>query len=294
MAQDITPEQRDLIVNRITTSAREAIDSLKLNADQARLVIDNPDGLARIVGDVIRNLIALFVGVEERVNNEACLMLSADEVAKLSAWYPDYIPEGIKSAREILGNDFISPGEIEASRPGLVYSLLQWQELSNSVPSKEVLEWCRDNGFMLVAGPPRPMSLLEIHELDRGHLHSKEANWYAAESEAFASYDKAACRWLMLRKEPVPDSIEKTWDEQQQLLSSLEVTPNVAEQVWGLAIYKAVRGVGLLRFVYVRTSSTDSDGNRVSVGCFDRDGTILVPHYNHCRYDRIGISSSRK
>ena len=210
-------------------------------------------------------------------------------IARYSTKAPDYT-----AAREILGNDFISPEEIASSRSGIVYNPKQLHELGNSVPAKEVLEWCRDNGFMLVAGPPRPMSLLDIRELDRGHFYSKEGGWYAAESEAFARNDKATCRWLMLRKEPVPGSTSKTWDEQQKLLSSLEVTPNVADQVWGMTTYKAVRGVYLLPSVYVRTSSVDSGGGRVGVGFFVGGGLGVSVWSDLGRSVGLGVSSSRK
>lgn len=212
-----------------------------------------------------------------------------DLIARLSTKAPDY-----SVAREILGNDFVSPEEIAAVRPGVVYNPKQLLELGNTVPSREVLEWCRDNGFMVVAGPARPTSLLDIRELERSHFYSKEGGWYAADSETFARNDKATCRWLMLRKEPVPGSTSKTWDEQQKLLSSLEVTPNVAEQVWGMTTYKAVRGVYLLPSIYVRTSSVDSSGFRVNVGDFDGDG-LGVGHWNdHVRSGHLGVSSSRK
>ncbi|MFZ2682165.1 MAG: hypothetical protein WAZ14_03675 [Patescibacteria group bacterium] len=266
MTSKITPELRAKSLDDFVVKMREIIDVMVLDDDQLLSFIKNYEAIAHILGDALTPAIARF-----------------------SEEMPAYTV-----AREILGNDFISPGEIEANRPGLVYSLSQWQELSNSVPSKEVLEWCRDNCFMLLPGPPRPMSLLDVRELDRGHFYSKENGWYAAESEAFARNDKATCRWLMLRKEHVPDSIEKTWDEQQQLLSSLEVTPNVAEQVWGMTTYKAVCGVYLLAAVYVRTSSVDLSGYRVGVGVFDGHGLDLYYWRDHTQYSNIGVSSSRK
>jgi len=212
-----------------------------------------------------------------------------DLIARLSTKAPDY---GV--AREILGNDFVSPEEIAAARRGIVYNPKQVMELGNTVPSKEVLEWCRDNGFMVVAGPSRPTSLLDIRQLERNHFYSKEGGWYANDGETFAKSDKATCRWLMLRKEPVPDSTNKSWSEQKRLLSSLEAVPNAAEQVWGMTTYKAVRGVYLFPSMYVRTSSVDSGGARVRVGHFDEYGLYVHCWGDHGRYDSLGVSSSRK
>lgn len=212
-----------------------------------------------------------------------------DLIARLSTKAPDY-----SVAREILGNDFVSPEEIAAVRPGVVYNPKQLLELGNTVLSREVLEWCRDNGFMVVAGPARPTSLLDIRELERSHFYSKEGGWYAADSEKFARNDKATCRWLMIRKEPVPGSTNKKWSEQERMLSSLEVVPNAAEQVWGMTTYKAVRGVYLLPSIYVRTASVGSNGARVLVGRFVERGLNVSNWDDHARDDYLGVSSSRK
>ena len=210
-------------------------------------------------------------------------------IARLSTKAPDY-----SVAREILGNDFVSPEEIATARRGVVYNPKQLLELGNTVPSKDVLEWCRDNGFMVVAGPSRPTSLLDIRELERSHFYTKEGGWYANDSETFARNDKATCRWLILRKEPVPGSTNKTWNEQEKLLSEVEVVPNAAEMVWGMTAYKAVRGVYLLSSVYVRTSSVGSFGDRVGVGLFGEGGLGVHCWYDRDRYDLLGVSSSRK
>lgn len=210
-------------------------------------------------------------------------------IVRYSTKAPDYTV-----AREILGNDFVSPEETAAARKGVVYNPKQLFELGNTVPPREVLKWCRDNGFMVVAGPACPMSLLDIRELERSHFYSKEGGRYANDSEIFARNDKATCRWLVLRKEPVPGSMNKTCSEQGRMLSSREVVPNAAEQVWGMTTYKAVRDVFLLPSIYVRTSSVDSFGVRVSVGCFRETGLGVFCWGGQDRFGFLGVSSSRK
>lgn len=209
-------------------------------------------------------------------------------IARYSAKLPDFT-----LAREILGDDFLAPEEIAAAR-GLTYNEEQVAELERTLPDRETLEWLKKNGYMLVAGSPREMSLLDVRELDRGYFRSKEGGWYAEQREAFARNDKVTCRWLMLRKGIVPNSTSKTWGEQQKLLSDLELTPNVAEQVWGMTTYKAVRGVYLLGSLYARTSSVDSDGHHVDVGRFDEDGLYVLHWYDDGRDRYVGVASARK
>lgn len=208
-------------------------------------------------------------------------------VRRFTAKVPDY-----DLARTILGKDFISPEEVAKSRKGVVYTDDQLAQFGDTVPSQEVLEWCRDNSYMVVAGPNKPMSLLEVRDLRSDYFYSKEGGWYA--EQAFAQNDKAETRWIMLRKEPVPGSTSKNWNEQQALLSDDEATLNAAEVVWCVTTYKAVRNIYLLPSVYVRTSSLGSDGDRVNVGHFDSVGLRVDSYWDAYRNGNVGLSTARK
>ena len=207
-------------------------------------------------------------------------------IRRFSTKAPDYT-----LAQTILGKDFITPEEVSKSR-GLTYSEDQLAKFGDTLPSQEVLVWCRDNGYMVVAGPNKPMSLLEVREMKSRYFYSKSGGWYS--DQKFARNDKADTRWIIVRKEPVPESTSKTWDEQQALLSDVEITPNAAEVVWAITTYKAVRDIYLLSNIYVRTSSLDSDGDRVFVGGFDDRGLSVYIWYDVYRYSSIGVSSARK
>ncbi len=200
-------------------------------------------------------------------------------------------------ARAILGDDFISPEDIMKSRKSVVYTDDQLSEFWRTVPSQKVLEWCRDNGYMLIAGPSRPLSLREVRSLKKDHFYRKKRGWYA--KQAFAQSDKADTRWIMLRKEPVPQSTLKNRNEQQALLSDDEVTPNVAEVVWCVTTFKAVRDTYLFSSFFVRTSSLgsvgiSSVGNRVIAGIFGAEGLRVSYCWDDDRNGFIGVSVARK
>jgi hypothetical protein len=209
-------------------------------------------------------------------------------IRRFSAVTPNY-----DLARTILGKDFISPEEVTKSR-GVAYTDDQLAKFGDTLPSQEVLEWCRDNGYMIVAGPNKSMSLLEVRELKSEYFYSKQGGWYTGASETFSRNDKVGTGWIMIRKDPVPESIGKNWNEQQVLLSEVEITPNAAEVVWAVTTYKAVRGVNLLPSPYVRTSSLDSVGRRVSVGYFDSGGLDVNVYWVNRRHDNLGVSAARK
>ena len=205
----------------------------------------------------------------------------------------------LEFARTILGRDFISPEDIMKSCKGVVYTDEQLSQFHDTTPSQEVLEWCRDNGYILIAGPNRPMSLLEIRSLKNNyfpksdHIYSQEDGcWY--EDEGFARNDKVETGWIMVLKEPVPQSTSMKWNEQQGLLSETEVTPNVAEVAWCLTTYKAVRNTYLLPTVYVRTSSIDSNSYRVDIGYFTAKGLDLLNCSDDRNLENLGLSAARK
>lgn len=207
-------------------------------------------------------------------------------IRRFSTNAPDYI-----LAQSILGADFITPEEVSKSR-GIVYTEDQIIKFGYTLPSQEVLVWCRNNSYMVIAGPNQSLSLIEVRELKCEYFYSRSGGWYS--EQKFAHNDKVDTRWIMVRKKPVPESTSKTWDEQQELLSDVEVTPNVAEVVWAITTYKAVRDIYLLPNMYVRTSSLDLCGHRVNVGLCDVMGICVNFWYDDvCRF-MVGVSSARK
>lgn len=217
--------------------------------------------------------------------------------------FQDYIAAGISRfasklpdytlARLILGKDFIPPGEIATTR-GVTYTDEQLAKFGDTLPTQEALGWCRDNGMMLVAGPPTAMSLFGILAINADFFYPKGFDWCLDKVQKFARDDKAEPAWIALRKDPVEDSFSKNWSEQQALVEGPMTIPNAAEAVWGLTTYKAVRNVYLLDELDVRTSSLDSSGASVVVGHFNFNGLYVSDYYRDGRFPILGVSASRK
>src|ERR1700722_9002644 len=106
-------------------------------------------------------------------------------VRRFTAKQPNY-----DLARTILGKDFISPEEVAQSRK-ITYTDEQLATFGETLPAQDVLEWCRDNGTMLSAGPPKAMSLLDVRALHAPYFYSKEGGWYAESKQTFSRDDKA-------------------------------------------------------------------------------------------------------
>ena len=209
-------------------------------------------------------------------------------IRRFSAKDPDYT-----LAKQILGDDFITPEEIAKAR-GVVYSSEHIESLANSIPPEDTLRWCRDNGYAIMTAPPTAMSLLDVRSFQNAHFYSKEGGWYEKDAEKFSRDDKTTFGWLTIRKDIVPKSTSKNWNEQQKLISGVERVPNAAEMSWFITTYFEVRGVRLFERIYVRTSSLDSVGDRVYVGYSVAKGLGVYYYWDGSRHDRLGLSSARK
>ena len=208
-------------------------------------------------------------------------------IRRFSTKAPDYT-----LAQSILGTDFITPEEVTKARPSIIYTDEQITALAESLPSEEMLRWCKENGYAVMPVSPTAMSLLDVRELKSAHFYSKTGGWYA--DQKFAREDKTSSGWLAIRKTPVPNSTSKNWVEQGRLLSALETVPNAAEVSWFITTYFEVRGVRLFESIYVRTSSLDSDGRRVRVGGFGAEGLNVHSWGDGGRSEIFGLSSARK
>jgi hypothetical protein len=205
----------------------------------------------------------------------------------------DETPKGYALATLILGDDFISHEDV-ANAYRFHYSDEQVEAFAYTLPDEKTLQWLRTNGYMLWATPPSEMNLLQVRDLDNQLFYSKSEGWYAESQLTFSREDVVkAGQWLMVRKEPYPNSRKKNWDEQQKLLTEVEHVPNAPEMAYAVTAYYKVRGVYLLKGVYVRTSSVDADGGRVIVGLFDGDGLYFGRYSADFRHDDLGVSSSR-
>lgn len=232
--------------------------------------------------------------VVKRRNLAEYLQMGCPKVNGSGEVVTNQLPEGHELTRLILGDDYITPEEL-ANAYGTSYSDEQLEHFADTLPDTQTILWLRANGYMLIAGPSTEMNLLEIRELDNKLFYSKTEGWYAEKDQKFAKNDKVkAGEWLAIRKDEVPNSLCKTWTEQQDLITDPEHVPNAPKVSYAVTAYFKVRGIYLLRGKYVRTSSVSADGNHVDVGHFDGDGLNVDNYWDDYRRDYIGVASSRK
>ncbi len=193
-----------------------------------------------------------------------------------------------KRAREIMGKRFF--GVEEAIRHfGVNPSRQQLAALAEVPYSEDVLIASKETHVLVARFP---LSILDIRgKVERPLFRNHEAAWY--NNEAFAK-DRGEVSWHLVREIPVLESIGKTWNEQQALLGGQDETPSAQVLVYVIIGHYLTTGERLFEKVYVRTSSVDSDGDRVLVGYFDAEGLLVNLCWDAYRYSNLGVASARQ
>lgn len=204
------------------------------------------------------------------------------------------LPEGEDLCRLILGDDFLSTEDI-AKVYGWSYSDDQLRNFTKTLPDLKELGCLVNNNYMLVAGPPMKMNLPQIYK-HNPHIFYAE---YTGDRYKFSPMDKVSAKWLKFRKDEVPNSSCRNWEEQQKLISKSEYVPNVSEVSYAIAAYYRVRNVRLFEHKSVRTCSLDVNGRCIDVGDFQDRGRLIGGIHVNCRWGTekpsfIGVSSAWK
>ena len=211
-------------------------------------------------------------------------------------------------ARSILGDDFISPEEIQSGYKGFNYCSEVLRYLADTFPSEEVVVWLHNNNYVLIAGPPSPMSILEIRHRYWDLFYTIYQNWYDKREWASSEWrEEVKSEWIMIRKGAVPDSTDKPLREQEKLLLKGEHVPSITGVAWSEATYKENRGKWLFGSMEVRTSTLtllqdhNSPGiqphmvyGNVVFGWSNRGGIGVTACLDYQKCWDLGLASARK
>lgn len=171
-------------------------------------------------------------------------------------------------AYEILGDDFISP--LETADPhqviggrSLTYTREQLETFAATLPRRETLEWCKAHEFIVVAGPPRPLSFLNILTLKRGHFHPASYRDHYCDDVP----GKILPQWLILRKQPVLllNPHNEPVDATIRRLPKEERPANAAELVWGMIAYREKTSRFLIPLGKLVATASPLDSGRLTV-----------------------------
>lgn len=193
-----------------------------------------------------------------------------------------------KLARKIMGENFF--GIEEAMKYFEVEPTKEQMEALEEIPfTKKVLMDLKSTHILVAVFP---ISILDISKKADDLLPCPhDDGWCMFE---FAE-NKGVIGWQLVRKTPVEDSKDETWDEQLKHLSKNDEVPSA--QIMVYTIIGCYKNTGKKYFdndVFVRTSSICS-GDYVLVGDFFSWLSVHEDEFwDGRRHTRLGLSSVRK
>lgn len=197
-----------------------------------------------------------------------------------------YKPEVVANlrARAIMGKNFF--GIEEAKKYfNIVPTEEQLFTLSKIPFSDATLRKCRDTHLLVSVFP---LSLSDIREKKRELFY--RFRWYITED--FAK-EKGDAQWQLIRKTPVPGSLNVPMSDQLILMRDDEDVPSARVMVYAIIGYFLSTGERLFEQTNVRCSDIDSTDFRVYVGLFDSRGLNIYHNWDgYCR-PHIGIASAQ-
>ncbi len=202
----------------------------------------------------------------------------------------DEVPSGNvtpEEAAQIMGSNF-HPVAAAAAAFGFRPSAKHKRELLNVPFGREILSTCQRTHILV---PGLPLSITDIHKLAAREFYSQADPWYGQAEQKFGR-DKIKLGWYLVRKDAVPNSTSRTWNEQQGLVPEGEFVPEANLAVYAAILHKLQTGERLFSRVWVRTNSGTAHGGPGGVG-FRSDG-LFVGSWDDDAYSSIGVASARK
>jgi hypothetical protein len=213
-----------------------------------------------------------------------------------------------KFARAILGKNFFGVEEW-ATLYGVNFTNKQLREIAEFPWNEDVLnapcpfykgKSIKETHFAFLgldSFKGKPLTVIKWQE-----LHSKSGQprfysyapdcWYA--KEKFAINSTCRFRWYLMPLEIIPDSTEKTYQEQVAMLSTEYEVPLAIEEITKLILYYRKNGIYLNPTNYGRCQDVSSGGFRVRVGLFDSVGLDVDYWWGDDRNYFVGLAASRK
>jgi hypothetical protein len=213
-----------------------------------------------------------------------------------------------KLARAIIGKNFFGVEEWSALY-GVNFTKKQLREIADFPWNEDVLNapcsFVKDKsvkethfaflGLDLIKSKPLPIiKWQELHpESGQPRFYSYAPDcWYT--KEKFANEPNCKFRWYLMPLEIVPNSTDKTYQEQVAMLPAEYEVPLAIEEVTKLILYYRKNGIDLNPTRWGRCQDVSSDGHRVYVGLFDPGGLDVDDYWDGNRRCNLGLSASRK
>ena len=205
---------------------------------------------------------------------------------------------------EIMGKNFVSPAQYCKAMRMRVRFTDDERKLLDKLPDAlhpdvlaEELEVTKGQVLLF---PPHPKVthpfMRELYGVDPASQPCMYNNdwWLGDRGDPFRD-NSLPLGWRLVRTRFEPDSTDKTWDKQENLIPDTHVRTQALEVTQaGFLIYRLQDGKRILENSYAWCQEVDGNGFRVVVGRFDRNGWDVFAYHPGSSWSFIGLLVSRK
>jgi hypothetical protein len=223
--------------------------------------------------------------------------------------------QGLADAAAALGDAVLGPEQIA---PALGYdplSVLTSEERSGvaRVPfTPRELEQARGEGAFLVLRIPRdpdqPLTMLALAERLQGGLdpkvhkgvgYSLRDEW-TIDTQPFATNDTCAAGWWLVRRAPLPGTLNRGYRAQDDVLAGLggarddrPARRSAVEIAYDTLLWHRVRGERLLADAWDWSRSPSNDQGYAALGEFGTAGLGVIAYSRAVRFGTLGVCPQR-
>lgn len=220
---------------------------------------------------------------------------------------------GLEEARRILGDRVLGPEEIVAALGGDPLAALapSEREVAARIPyDTAVLEAAKVEDCMLVLRVTQdadgPLTIMRLDERFAGGIdpcahtgvgYELRDEWTIG-AQPFATTEHCAPGWTLVRRTPLPATVNKTRQAQEAVLparspSSPPSRRSAVEIVYDTLLWHHARGERLLGDAWDWSRSASTDGGFAAVGNFDDAGLRIVAYSPAVRFGTLGVCTQR-
>jgi hypothetical protein len=218
---------------------------------------------------------------------------------------------GLDEAARRLGRAVLGPREIAAALgfdPLAVLTPAERRAVARVPFSPADLERAHANGEMLVLRIPRdpagPLTLLRLGA-HAGSLdpHARTGTGYllrpewTIDEQPFASLDTCAAGWWLVRREPEPATLNRTYLAQEAVLGAADPDRprrrSAVEIAFDTLCWQRAHGERLLAAAWDWSRSLTTDQGYAALGEFGSDGLRIVAYSRAVRFGTLGVCPQR-
>lgn len=218
---------------------------------------------------------------------------------------------GLEAAGRALGGALLGPRELAAVLgfdPLRVLSADERQAVGRLPFAAADLERARANGEMLVLRLPRapegPLSILELATrlggidpaAHKGVGYSLRPEW-TIDGQPFAAEETCTAGWWLVRREPVRETLNRTYQGQDSLLGphapGRPHRRSAVEIAYDTLLWERVHGERLLAQTWDWSRTVSLDQGYAALGEFGEKGLRLIAYSRAVRFGTLGVCAQR-